>query len=114
MVELTIAEGHRDAFHAVAREMIGGTSKEPGALGYNWYLRRDGMVCRIVETYANADALLAHLNGPVVQQMIPRLLEHATVDRSEVYGDAGAKATEILSRFGTQVYELWDSMQCAA
>ena len=105
LVELTIHEGQTGAFNSIAQEMITGTQTEPGALAYEWYLSRDGKRCRLLETYRDANALLAHFKGPVVQQLVPKLAAHVTIDRFEVYGDPGAEAAAMLAGFGTEVFE---------
>ena len=87
-VDLTINEGKFDEFEGIAQAMIVGTQKEPGALGYDWYLSGDRRLCRILETYADADAVLAHLTGPVVQEFVPK----------------------ILAGFGVQIFELWQGL----
>ncbi len=72
--------------------MIAGSQKEPGALGYDWCLSSDRRRCRILETYADANAVLAHLTGPVGQEFLPTILEASSINRFEVYGDPDAKA----------------------
>jgi len=107
LVELTIHDGKFDAFQKVAEQMIADTPKEPGTLGYEWHLSADRRRCRILETYADANSLLAHFKGPVVQQLVPKLLEWSTVDRSEVYGDPGAEAAAMLTGFGAGIFDRW-------
>jgi quinol monooxygenase YgiN len=106
-VDLTIQEGKLDAFQAVAQTMIAGTQKEPGAVGYDWCLSSDRKRCRIVETYADQNAVLAHLTSPVVQELVPKLLQTATLNRFEVYGDPGPKAAEILAGVGAEIFPFW-------
>ena len=110
MVELSVDEGKLDAFQEIARGMIEGTRGEPGALRYDWYFRHDRKLCRLLETYASAEDLRAHLDGPVVQQAFPKLIEHAILDRIEVYGDPGEKAKEALAQFGAQFFERWGGL----
>ena len=107
LVELTIHEGKLDAFEQVANQMIADTPKAPGAVGYEWYLSPDRRRCRIVEAYADAGAVLAHFKGPVVQQLVPKLLESSSVDRSEVYGDPGSEAAKMLTGFGAAIFDRW-------
>jgi quinol monooxygenase YgiN len=104
-VDFTINEGKLDAFEGVAQEMVAGTQKEPGALGYEWYLSADRKKCRLIETYTDASAVLAHFNGPVVQELVPKLLETASLAAFEVCGDPGPKATEMLKGFGAEIFE---------
>jgi quinol monooxygenase YgiN len=105
VVDLNIHEGKLAAFDETAKAMIAGTKKEPGALGYEWYVSRDGKSCRLLETYANADAALAHCLGPVVQELVPKLLESASVAAFEVYGDPGPQAVAMLAGFGAAMFE---------
>jgi quinol monooxygenase YgiN len=107
VVDLTIQEGNFNAFESVAQEMIAGSQKEPGTLAYEWYLSGDRQSCRLVESYADADAVLAHFAGPVVQAMVPKLLEVASLTRFEVHGDPGAEATEVLAGFGAKIFLPW-------
>src|ERR1700691_4133328 len=106
-VDLTINAGKFDTFESIAQAMISGTQKEPGALGYDWCLSGDRKRCRIVETYADQNATLGHLTSPVVKELVPKLLETATLNRFEVYGDPGPKATEILAGVGAEIFPVW-------
>jgi len=72
-----------------------------------WFLSSDRKQCRLLESYASADALLAHFNGPVVQQLLPKMIPYVTVDRSQVYGDPGPEAGKILANFGAPVFQYW-------
>jgi len=107
LVELTIHDGKFAAFEAIVEQMFAGTQKEPGTVGYEWYLSPDRKRCRILETYADANALLSHFKGPVVQQLVPKLLESSSVDRSEVYGDPGPEAAQMLTGFGAGIFAYW-------
>jgi quinol monooxygenase YgiN len=109
-VDLTIGNGKLDAFEKIARTMVAGSQKEPGTLGYDWYLSADRKRCRLLETYADANAALAHFNGAVVQELVPKLLENASVAGFEVYGDPGAQLTEMLAAFGAEIFGRWQGM----
>ena len=104
-VDFTIHEGKLAVFEETAKAMIAGTRKEPGALGYEWYLAGDGKSCRLIETYADAEAALAHCTGPVVRELVPKILESASVSSFEVYGDPGPQANAILAGFGAAIFE---------
>jgi quinol monooxygenase YgiN len=104
-VDFTINEGKRDVFEGIAREMVAGSQKEPGTLGYEWFLSADGTRCRLIETYTDAATVLAHFNGPVVQQLVPKLLGTASVAGFEVYGDPGPKVREMLVGFGAEIFD---------
>jgi quinol monooxygenase YgiN len=106
-VDLTISAEKFDKFEGIAQAMIAGTQKEPGALGYDWCLSSDRKRCRILETYEDANAVLAHLTGPVVQELVPKTLEVSSINGFEVYGDPGPKSAEMLAGFRAEIFELW-------
>jgi quinol monooxygenase YgiN len=107
LVELTVHDGKFDTFDGIAQEMIAHTQKEPGALRYEWCLSADRKRCRLLETYADADAVLAHINGPAVQQGVPKMLENSTLNRFEVYGDPGPQAAATLKAVGAEIFSAW-------
>ena len=109
-VSLTIKDGKLDAFRAIAQEMIAATQKESGTLAYEWYFSADGKRCRLVETYADANAVVAHFNGPAVKEGVPKMLETASVSEFEVYGDPGAKMAETLPAFGAEIFGFWQGL----
>src|ERR1035438_4831832 len=94
-VDLTINEGKLDEFEGIARTMIAGSQKEPGTLAYDFFLSHDRQRCRLIESYVNADSVLAHFKGPVVQELVPKLLGTASLTGFEVYGDPGPEATQM-------------------
>lgn len=107
VVDLTINEGKLDVFESLAQTMIAVTQKEPGTMAYDWYLSSDRKRCRLVETYANQDAALAHMTGPAVKELVPKLITVCSVNGFEVYGDPGARAAEVLAGFGAEIFQAW-------
>jgi len=107
LLELTIHDGQFESFQAVANEMIAGTQGEAGTMAYEWFLSGDPKHCRLLESYATVDALLAHLTGPVVQQLVPKMMQYVAIDRSQVYGDPGPEAAKILASFGAPIFHYW-------
>jgi quinol monooxygenase YgiN len=103
-VSLSIADGKLEVFEKIAEAMLAATRSEPGALGYDWYLSSDRRHCRLLETYADADAVVTHLTGPVVQESVPKLLAVAVLNSFEVYGDPGPKASAMLAGFGAVIF----------
>jgi len=105
IVSFNIHEGKLAAFEETAKAMIAGTQKQPGALAYEWYFSADRKSCRLLETYADAAATLAHCTGPVVQDLVPKLLESGGISGFEVYGDPGPQARVMLAGFGAAMFE---------
>lgn len=104
-VDLTTKDGKRDAFESIAQAMVAGSQNEPGTLGYEWFLSADGKRYRLIETYTDAAAALAHFTGPVVQELVPKLLGTANIAGFEVYGEPGPKLGEMLTGFGAEIFE---------
>jgi quinol monooxygenase YgiN len=104
-VSMNIHQEKLAAFEETAKAMIALTRKEPGALGYEWYLSADRKSCRLLETYANADAALAHCTGPVVGDLVPKLLKSVEVSSFEVYGDPGPQVAAMLGAFGATIFK---------
>ncbi|HEY6449294.1 MAG TPA: antibiotic biosynthesis monooxygenase [Candidatus Cybelea sp.] len=103
-VSFRIMDGRRSAFESTAREMVAKTKQEPGALAYEFYVAKDSAECRLLEGYADSDTAASHLTGPVVTDLVPKLLESATLEGFEVYGDASPKLVEIIANFSAKLF----------
>lgn len=103
-VSFNIMNGRRPAFEATVREMVAASSQEPGSLAYDFYVSADGTQCRLLEAYVDNEAAAAHLTGPVVTVLVPKLLETATLEDFEVYGDASPQVTKILTNLGAKFF----------
>lgn len=62
-----------DEFNALAAELLEITKGDPGALQYDCYMSDDNTRCALRETYADSDALLAHL--PLVNDHLTKIRE---------------------------------------
>jgi quinol monooxygenase YgiN len=107
-VGLAIQAGKLDEFQKIAQDMTAVSENEPGTLGYDWYFSGDRILCRLVESYVDGDALLAHFKGPAVQQLVPKMLENSSISSFEVYGDPGAEPTKMLAGFGAKIFLPWN------
>lgn len=103
-VELDIADGKHDDFERIARTMAERTKAEPGALEYDFYISDDRKRCRLLEAYAGPEAFVAHIKGPVVQELVPQMLASSNLTRFEVYGDPGSEAAQMLGAFGAVIH----------
>ncbi len=107
VVSLTIPEENFAKFESLVQSMTAGTQTEPGTLVYDWCLSRDRKRCRLLETYVDGNAVLEHINGPVVKDLVPKLLQITTLTGFEVFGDPGPKASEALANVGAEVFSIW-------
>jgi quinol monooxygenase YgiN len=106
-VGFSIHPGKLETFERIAEEMRAGTEKETGTHNYEWFFSKDRTRCRLFEAYADANAVLAHLEGPAVQELVPKLLEVSSVSNFEIYGDPGSKSAEIVTPLGAEIFNFW-------
>jgi len=106
-VDATVNEGQPEAFKSVAEAMTKGSQAEPGTLGYEWFFSKDGKRCRLLETYVDAGAALAHFTGPVVTTLVPQLIPLCKMDRFEIYGDPGPEVAQLATGWGAVIYAYW-------
>ena len=106
-VSLTIAEGKLDEFEQIAKAMLTASKNEQGTLGYDWCLAADRRTCRLLETYKDATAVLAHLTGHVVRDYGSKLMGLSSLGSFEVYGNPGPQASAILAGFGAVIFPHW-------
>jgi quinol monooxygenase YgiN len=110
LVEWNITLGKFDQFEDVARAMTRGTQPEPGTTVYDWYLSRDRHKARLYEEYVDADAVVAHMEGRVVTDLVPKLASSSQLTRFEVYGDPGRHGRALLERAGAELFPDWHAI----
>lgn len=111
LLDFTIHEGKFDDFAATVKAMSAGTAKEAGALEYEWYLSEDNNRCRLVEIYADVEAMQAHMASSVVHELVPKLLGFSTLRRFEVYGAPDEASAATLSAIGAEIYRHWHGLE---
>lgn len=104
-LNLKIHEGQMGTFRKIADEMTKLTKTESGALGYEWYVSADGTHCRLVETYADEAAVMAHVTGIAVRELLPQLLQVSTITSFGVYGNPGAQGAAALTAAGAEIFQ---------
>ncbi len=77
-----VHDGQLSAFRALCQQYVEKTSAETGSLNYGFALDGDEVHCR--EGYADAEALLAHVEN--VGALIAQALEISELARLEVHG----------------------------
>jgi quinol monooxygenase YgiN len=107
LVELNIHEGKFAEVESLVRQMVAVSKNEPETLAYHFLLSADRTRCRLVEGYADANAITAHFNGPAVQELVPQLVQVATPTRMEIYGDPGPQVTAMAGAFGAEIFTAW-------
>jgi quinol monooxygenase YgiN len=110
LVSFKINEGKFETFKEIAQGMIAFTQKEPGSLGYEWYFSPDQTRGRLLETYADQNAVAAHMTGRAVQELVPKIREISSITGFEVYGDPGPQASGLLSKIGAETFQHWNGL----
>jgi quinol monooxygenase YgiN len=110
-LKFAIDEGKLAEFEGMARKMTAESKKEPGTIGYEWYFSKDRKQCRLLESYATPEAVLAHLNGPVVQELVPKIQAFSSIYSFEVYGTPGPKGAEILAKRRVEIFDHWYGLE---
>ena len=110
LVSFKINEGKFETFKEIAQSMIAFTQKEPGALAYEWYFSPDHTRGRLIETYADQNAVNAHMAGRAVQELVPKIRDLSSITGFEVYGDPGSKAADVLSKIGAEIFQRWNGL----
>lgn len=102
-MKLAIADGKADAFLEISRrglEIV--RSREPGTLSFNPYFNDDRSVAISLETYADSEAVLAHIENARADI---RLVEDiAAVVKTEVFGDVCEKVKHTFEAFNARIY----------
>lgn len=104
VVSLAINPGQFEAFDRLSRQMSAETARERGTQAYTWCLSDDRSQCKLVEEYVDGAAVVAHIAGPVVQQLLPQLLQVSAISNFEVYGSPGPEGAAMLAAVGAKLF----------
>ena len=80
--------------------MAAAAEAETGTTHFRWFGNEGGDGFTLLETYANAKATEVHFTGPVVDELVPRLVAVVSFTSYEIYGDPGPKVSEMAARGG--------------
>jgi quinol monooxygenase YgiN len=94
-----------DEFDRLAKLMSEKSAEEPGTLLYKWHISADRTQCRLIESYVDGQAVIAHVTGPVIRDYVPQISAVSKVTLFEVYGDPGQEAAEVLASIGAILYK---------
>ena len=100
-LRLSVSDGRLDDARALMNEMVESTRNEPGTLGYEWFLSKDGKTCHINERYADSDAAMVHL-GTFGEHFAERFLQFFQPTSFAVFGEPSADARAALDGFGAE------------
>jgi hypothetical protein len=79
---------------------------EPNSLGWGFYESGDKII--LIERYLNDDAMMQHgkniSQGGVLETQFIKFMEHFTINKIDVYGNASDELKEFVKPFGLPFY----------
>src|SRR5919198_6749310 len=106
--EFTIEEGIIEEYKKLVQDMSRIVeANEPDTINYQFYLNRSETKCIVNETYANSEAVFAHINGIASQTILPKVLNIARITGFDVYGNPSEELQKVLTTFSPQTYNLF-------
>lgn len=103
-----IHPGKVDAFKATAKACLACVrEKEKDALQYDWFFNQDETECVVRETYADSDALLAHIGG--LGELMGDLLASADLF-VELYGKPSEALVQATEGMAIEVFDSYQSL----
>jgi quinol monooxygenase YgiN len=90
VIQISVSDVER--FKEIAARCVEVSRSEPGTLLYDWYLDEEAGTARLYEAYESVDAVIAHATGPVFTDVGVPLMEVATFEQVECFGDAARLA----------------------
>ena len=103
IVESEIVPGKLGALKDVITRVVAHTKQtEPGTLLYSWYINEAGTELRVVERYADSDAVLFH--GQNYAGFAKELADMRTVKRMTVCGPVSEQLKGLLSNAGAEFH----------
>jgi len=109
-VDFLVNDGQLENFKKVARAMADVADGEPATLGYEWFFSPDQQECRLLETYVDSAAVLAHFQGRCVAEFVPQIVQFSKVARFEIYGDPGEQVAQMVGGLGAKIFSYWAGM----
>jgi quinol monooxygenase YgiN len=106
--EIIIAEGKIEEYKKLVQDMSKEVeANEPDAIDYQFYLDKAETKCIAWETYANSEAVFAHIKGIASQTILPKIHSVSKISRLDVYGNPNEELRKALTSFGPQIYTLF-------
>jgi quinol monooxygenase YgiN len=103
--EVTIEEGKIEEYKKLVQDMSRAVeANEPDTINYQFYLNKAETKCIVWETYANSEAVFAHINGVASQTILPKIHSVSKISRLDVYGNPSEELQKALTSIGPQTY----------
>jgi len=102
----TIAAGDLEEFKQLAAQALDAARGEAGTVQYDWFFSDDDTQCVVRETYADSDAVLAHLGN--VGPLLGRLVYLGGGLELAVFGDPSAALRDAIAAFEPRIFSFDD------
>jgi quinol monooxygenase YgiN len=98
--EFTIEEGKIEEYKKLVQDMSRVVeANEPDTINYQFYLNRAETKCIVNETYANSEAVLAHITSVASQTILPKVFNVSRIIKFDVYGNPSEELQKVLTSF---------------
>ena len=97
-----IPPGNLAEFKELAARALELTKGEATTLQYDWFFNDDHTKCVVRETYANSDAVLAHMAN--IGELLGKLVETGGGVEVEVFGDPSPELLAAAAAFEPAIY----------
>ena len=103
VVESAVIDGKLDDLRSLIAEVTAHCSAtEPGMLRYDWFVSDDGTEVRVLEQYADSEAVRFHAAN--YASFMPALAECRTPMRMTLLGDADDELRAVLAQRGALMF----------
>jgi len=97
-----IKEGKLGEFKELIPQFISAVKeKDPGTIIYEWYLDEERMECVVLESYADSDAVMAHVAN--VGGLLQKSAEFGDLTL-EVFGNPSNELLKVFESIGASIY----------
>ncbi len=105
-----INSGQVDKFKQIANDclvVVKEKEASKGTLQYDWYFDESEQECHVLETYANSDAVMAHIAnvGPLLEQ----LLQTSSLS-GDIYGNLSPELEEAFKGLDVKTFSFFQGV----
>lgn len=76
---------------------------EPDTINYQFYLNRSEKKYIVHETYANSEAVIAHISGIASQTILPKIFSVSRISRMDIYWNLSKELQKTLKFWFTDL-----------
>ena len=105
--KFTIQNGKSEEFKSIASKCVVAVrenEKGKSCSQYDWFFSADGKICHVLETYANSDAVIAHMAN--VGELLGQLLQISSLS-GDIYGELSDELQEAFKGLDIKLFTFY-------